>query len=115
MNLVAKEFVTTRDDEDGVLILSKFAGASGELTDALVVNPYDTEQLADAMRRALEMDPDERRQRMSRMRHYVREHNVYRWAATLIGDLADVRIGTAQRSHESPAVMGWPRTSGRAS
>ena len=80
MNLVAKEFVAARDDEDGVLILSQFAGAARELRDALIVNPYDTEQIADAIRRSLEMDPDERAQRMRRMRVDVREHNVYRWA-----------------------------------
>jgi trehalose 6-phosphate synthase len=97
MNLVAKEFVTARADSDGVLILSQFDGAARELCDALIVNPYDTEQLADAMRLALEMDPDERRRRMVRMRQQVREYNVYRWAATLIGDLAAIRLGTTPR------------------
>ncbi len=91
MNLVAKEYVTARADDDGVLVLSQFAGASRDLRDALIVNPYDIEQLADALRRALEMDSDERRARMSRMRRSVLENNVYRWAATLIGDLADIR------------------------
>jgi trehalose 6-phosphate synthase len=91
MNLVAKEFVTTREDEDGVLVLSQFAGASRELRDALIVNPYDVEQLADSIRRGLEMDPDDRHARMARMRRSVLEHNVYRWAGTLIGDLADIR------------------------
>ncbi len=95
MNLVAKEFVTSREDDDGVLVLSQFAGASRELRDALIVNPYDIEQLADAIRLGLEMDPDERRARMSRMRRSVLENNVYRWAATLIGDLADIRPETA--------------------
>jgi trehalose-6-phosphate synthase/uncharacterized membrane protein affecting hemolysin expression len=94
MNLVAKEFVSVRDDEDGVLILSQFAGASYELRDALIVNPYDIEQLADALRRALEMEVTERHQRMQRMRRSVREHNVYRWAAGLISDLADIRLDT---------------------
>ena len=61
MNLVAKEFVAARADEQGVLILSRFAGASHELVDALVVNPYDTEELADAIHRALEMPPEEKR------------------------------------------------------
>jgi trehalose 6-phosphate synthase len=92
MNLVAKEFVTSREDDDGVLVLSQFAGASHELRDALIVNPYDIEQLADAIRRGLEMDPDDRRARMARMRRRVLENNVYRWAATLIGDLADIRL-----------------------
>src|SRR5262249_41713348 len=91
MNLVAKEYVTPRADDDGVLVLSQFAGASRDLRDALIVNPYDIEQLADALRRGLEMDPDERRARMSRMRRSVLENNVYRWAATLIGDLPDIR------------------------
>jgi trehalose 6-phosphate synthase len=92
MNLVAKEFVTSREDDDGVLVLSQFAGASHELRDALIVNPYDIEQLADAIRRGLEIDPDDRRARMARMRRGVLENNVYRWAATLIGDLADIRL-----------------------
>ena len=73
-----------RDDLHGVLILSRFAGASHELGDALAVNPYDTEEMADAIRQALEMGPEERRMRMQRMRAAVREHNVYRWAGNLI-------------------------------
>jgi trehalose 6-phosphate synthase len=92
MNLVAKEFVAARDDELGALILSRFTGAALELGDALVVNPYDTEQLADSIRFALEMDPEERRARMQRMRHIVKEHNVYRWAANLIRELLAVRL-----------------------
>ena len=68
MNLVAKEFVAARQDEEGVLILSPFTGASRELRDALVVNPYDVEQLAEAIRFALEMDPEEKKARMRRMR-----------------------------------------------
>lgn len=91
MNLVAKEFVSSREDDDGVLILSRFTGAAVELNDALIVNPYDIEQLADAIRTALEWPVEERRSRMSRMRRIVREHNVYRWAADLISDLTDVR------------------------
>jgi trehalose 6-phosphate synthase len=91
MNLVAKEFVAARDDEDGALVLSQFAGAAAELTDALLVNPYDIEQLAAAIKQALEMPAAERRVRMRRMRHVVRQHNVYQWAANLVSDLADVR------------------------
>ena len=69
MNLVAKEYVAARDDEEGVLILSQFTGASRELQDALHVNPYDIEQMAKAIRRALEMDPhEERQERMRQMR-----------------------------------------------
>jgi trehalose-6-phosphate synthase len=92
MNLLAKEFVAARNDEDGVLILSQFAGASHELRDALSVNPYDIEQLAEMIRRALEMPPEERHARMERMRRTVKEHNVYRWAADLISELAEIRL-----------------------
>jgi len=92
MNLVAKEFVATRDDEQGALILSRFTGASRQLSDAVVVNPYDTEQLAEALRFSLEMPPEERRARMRRMRTIVREHNVYRWAANLITELSEIRL-----------------------
>ena len=95
MNLVAKEFVASRPDDQGVLILSRFAGASHELADALVINPYDTEELAHALHRALEMSPEERRIRMQRMRATVRERNIYRWAGSLIGDLCAVRTGDA--------------------
>ncbi len=92
MNLVAKEFVAAREDEQGALILSRFTGACRELHDALIVNPYDTEQLAEAIRTALEMDPEERRARMRRLRHVVRDHNIYRWAANLISELSDIRL-----------------------
>ncbi len=90
MNLVAKEFVASRSDADGVLILSRFAGASRELRDALVINPYDSDEVADAIRTALEMNAGERRQRMQRLRRVVRDHNVYRWASNLISELCDV-------------------------
>jgi len=92
MNLVAKEFVAMRNDQDGVLILSRFTGASRELRDALQVNPYDIEQVADAIHESLEMPSDERHSRMKRMRRVVREHNIYRWAAELILDLSEVRL-----------------------
>jgi trehalose 6-phosphate synthase len=92
MNLVAKEFVAAREDEGGALILSRFAGASRELRDALIVNPYDTEQLADSIRFALEMEPEEQSARMRRMRETLREHNIYRWAGNLIEELTRIRI-----------------------
>jgi trehalose-6-phosphate synthase len=94
MNLVAKEFVSSRDDEDGVLMLSRFTGASRELRDALVVNPYDTEEMSDAIHFGLEMDSKERRARMRRMRETVKEQNIYRWAGTLIAELCQVRLDT---------------------
>jgi trehalose-6-phosphate synthase len=96
MNLVAKEFVASREDEDGVLILSQFTGASRELRDALLVNPYDIAQMAEMIRRALEMPSEERRARMQRMRRVVREHNVYRWAAELISELSEIRLDTPE-------------------
>jgi trehalose 6-phosphate synthase len=97
MNLVAKEFVAARSDEDGVLILSAFAGASHELSDAIIVNPYDTDQMAEAIRRALDMKPGERTVRMQRMRQVVAEHNVYRWAGSLMAELCDIRVEKAQQ------------------
>ncbi|HTS13757.1 MAG TPA: trehalose-6-phosphate synthase [Candidatus Limnocylindrales bacterium] len=96
MNLVCKEFVATRDDEEGALILSQFTGASRELRDAIIVNPYDADQLAEAIRTALEMDAHERSTRMQRMRRIVREHNVYHWAGTLISDLSEIRLEEPQ-------------------
>ncbi len=92
MNLVAKEFVAARNDDEGALILSQFTGATRELRDAIIVNPYDTEQLSDAIQLALEMDPGARRDRMVRMRRIVKEHNVYRWAGNLIAELSEIRI-----------------------
>jgi trehalose 6-phosphate synthase len=92
MNLVAKEFVATRDDVDGVLILSQFAGASRELKDAVIVNPYDIEEMADAICRSLKMEAGERSERMQRMRETIREFNIYRWAGSLISDLARLRL-----------------------
>jgi trehalose-6-phosphate synthase/uncharacterized membrane protein affecting hemolysin expression len=97
MNLVAKEFVASRDDEQGTLILSGFTGASRELRDAIIVNPYDSEALADAIRNALDMDPEERTRRMQRMRRVVKEHNIYRWAASLIAELSEIRIEKPER------------------
>jgi trehalose 6-phosphate synthase len=91
MNLVAKEFVAARDDEQGMLILSRFAGASSELRDALLINPYDIEQTAEAIRQSLEMEPPEKSSRMQRMRAVLKDKNVYHWAADLISSLCEVR------------------------
>ncbi len=103
MNLVAKEFVAARPDELGVLILSRFTGAARELADALLVNPYDIEQMADAIKIALEMDIEEQKARMQRMRRVVRDNNIYRWASTLISELCEVRLDeAANRLEPSP-------------
>src|SRR5213596_3430436 len=107
MNLVAKEFVSVRDDDDGVLILSRFAGASHELRDALIINPYDLDGTAEAIRTALEMPKDERRARMTRMRHVVSEHNIYRWAGLLMSELSRIPVetpGELAQEEPGPAV-----------
>jgi alpha,alpha-trehalose-phosphate synthase [UDP-forming] len=91
MNLVAKEFVAARDDEQGVLILSTFAGAASELLEALIINPYDASAMGDAIARALTMPEEEQLQRMRRMREIVRDNNVYRWAGSMLQDAARLR------------------------
>jgi trehalose 6-phosphate synthase len=91
MNLVSKEFVAARDDEQGVLILSTFAGASRELSEALMVNPYDTQAMAEALERALVMPEAEQRERMRLMRDFLRVRNVYRWAGQMLLDAARLR------------------------
>jgi trehalose 6-phosphate synthase len=99
MNLVAKEFVAARDDELGVLILSTFAGASRELSEALIVNPYHTRDMSETMHRALTMSPDEQHARMRQMRALVRTRNVYCWAGQMILDAAQLR-----RRHDIQAI-----------
>ncbi len=94
MNLVAKEYVAAHEDNQGVLILSRFTGACRELRDALIVNPYDVEQLADAIHTALVMDHAERDDRMRRMRQVVKDFNIYRWAAELVTQLCEIRLDT---------------------
>ena len=84
MNLVAKEFAASRNDEKGVLILSQFAGASKELKDALIVNPYSSEQTAEAIYTAINMAPSEQTKRMKKLRDSVRNHNIYRWSAEFL-------------------------------
>jgi len=91
MNLVAKEFVAARDDEQGVLILSQFTGAARDLTEALIVNPYDLQQAGDAMAGALRMPKSEQRERLHSMRRLVSEFNVYRWAGRMLVDAAELR------------------------
>ncbi len=89
MNLVAKEFVASRVDEDGVLVLSEFAGAADEMHEALLVNPYDLERVADALHTALQMNPDERRARMRSMRRRVLHDDAPRWARSFLGALEE--------------------------
>jgi len=91
MNLVAKEFVSSRDDERGVLILSQFTGAARELPEAIIVNPYDTDQCAAALQMALSMPEGEQRARIRLMRGLIQEFNVYRWAGRMLIDAASMR------------------------
>ena len=97
MNLVAKEYVAAREDDNGVLILSRFTGASHELRDAVLVNPYDVEDMSDAIHRAVTMEVADRRSRMSRMRAHVREHNIFGWAGLLLAELARIPHEVAPR------------------
>ena len=92
MNLVSKEFVAARDDERGVLLLSRFAGAASELSEALIVNPYHVEEGADALHRAITMPAAEQRERMSNLRMTVRDFNVFRWAGRMLADAARWRL-----------------------
>jgi alpha,alpha-trehalose-phosphate synthase [UDP-forming] len=108
MNLVAKEFVASRFDEDGVLILSSFTGSARELTCALLVNPFAPDEIAAAMNTAILMNPDERQQRMRRMRHAVRSNNVYRWAGKILTELLRLESpsGNSQMSDRITASFG---------
>ncbi|MGE4169440.1 MAG: trehalose-6-phosphate synthase [Candidatus Margulisiibacteriota bacterium] len=106
MNLVAKEFVAARDDNQGVLILSQFAGASRELPQALIVNPYNIDQCAAALKVSLDMSENEQRDRMRTMRGLIQEFNVYRWAGKMLIDAARIRqhnrfVGTFGSTKES--------------
>jgi len=91
MNLVAKEFVSARDDERGVLVLSQFTGAARELTEAIVVNPYDADECATALHAALTMPEREQRARIRLMRGLIQEFNVFRWAGRMLIDAAGMR------------------------
>ncbi|BCG80382.1 alpha,alpha-trehalose-phosphate synthase (UDP-forming) [Mesorhizobium sp. 113-3-3] len=108
MNLVAKEFVAAREDEQGVLLLSMFAGASKELLEALIVNPYDAAMMGDALLQALTMSQEEQSQRMRRMREIVRDNNVYRWAGSMLLDAARLRkrIAVDRAVSAAPAAPG---------
>ncbi|HEY6910133.1 MAG TPA: trehalose-6-phosphate synthase [Myxococcales bacterium] len=106
MNLVAKEFIAARDDERGVLVLSQFTGAARELSEALIVNPYDLNQASSALAAALTMSPHEQTERMRALRALVSELNVYRWAGRMLTDAARLR----QRDRLSHRLGGGPTT-----
>ncbi len=112
MNLVAKEFVSSRDDERGVLILSQFTGAARELPEAIIVNPYDTDQCAAAIHMALVMPVAEQRARIRLMRGLIQEFNVYRWAGRMLIDAAGMRRRDRLLTHTAGGGGGpnrWPR------
>jgi trehalose-6-phosphate synthase len=90
MNLVAKEFIAARNKEDGALILSQFAGASQELHGALIINPYDIEETADAIHAAIEMPADTQLQKMRQMRRLIMRHNVYAWGANILRTMSSI-------------------------
>jgi trehalose 6-phosphate synthase len=116
MNLVAKEFVAARDDEQGVLILSRFAGASRELSEALLVNPFDAHSMGLAIERALAMPQTEQRERMKMMREQVRSRNVYRWAGQMVLDASRLRkkqgILSLVDRRRRPVLVPLPVSSG---
>jgi trehalose 6-phosphate synthase/phosphatase len=106
MNLVAKEFCACRPDDDGVLILSEFAGAASELRDAVIINPYDVEAMADAIAQALEMTPQERRYRMKAMRAQVKSRDVHWWVSTFLNALQGMSAPeTAQAAGKGAEVV----------
>lgn len=114
MNLVAKEFVAARAHPDGVLLLSRTAGAAGELEQAVPINPLDPVGFAAAIRTAVEMPPEERRRRMAALQDYVREHNIYRWVADFLAALASLPAAGPLRIHRghrpllaAPCASGW--------
>ncbi|MCO5100991.1 MAG: trehalose-6-phosphate synthase [Burkholderiaceae bacterium] len=108
MNLVAKEFIGSRDDECGVLILSQFAGAARELHEALIVNPYHIDQVAESLHSALTMPESEQHARMRSMRQLVREFNVFRWAGRMLLDAGRLRRRARLRARLSADAQELP-------
>ena len=120
MNLVAKAYVAAKTGGDGVLVLSEFAGAARELSEALLINPCDAEQFADAIHEALTMEPGERQTRMRSMQAVVEKHNEYAWAASFLACLTGThsRIQRpngygpqAGSTHRRPCMTGSTRSS----
>jgi trehalose 6-phosphate synthase len=105
MNLVAKECIAAQIERRGVLLCSEFAGAAEELSNALLINPYDTEGVAETLRQALEMSPEEKAHRMARLQEYLAEHNIYNWLVDVFTMLARIREGN--ESNESTAGSAW--------
>jgi trehalose 6-phosphate synthase len=87
MNLVAKEFLSSRSDEKGMLVLSQFTGAARELTDAVLINPYDRGQFSEGIFQALHFSEEETKKRMNKMRSIVQQNNIFRWAGKILSEL----------------------------
>ncbi|CAN5387578.1 N/A [soil metagenome] len=107
MNLVAKEYVAARFDDDGVLILSEFTGASDELRTALLINPHDIDGMKDAILRAIDMPRPERRKRMKTLRKRVRENDVNHWSETFLRALAESRREAGRGDGEELGDVEW--------
>jgi trehalose 6-phosphate synthase len=105
MNLVAKEFVASRFDDDGVLILSRFTGAARELTGAVPVNPFAIDEMADGILQSLTMPEEERRKRMQKMRAAVAENNIYRWAGKVLSTLLKFEFPESPRPELETAMQ----------
>ncbi|MFH1645324.1 MAG: trehalose-6-phosphate synthase, partial [Candidatus Omnitrophota bacterium] len=94
MNIVAKEYISSRIDGDGVLLLSHFTGAARELEDAILINPFDVDDLADKIKEAIIMPKRERKKRMSALRSIVEEKNIYKWASDIISEFGKIHNTT---------------------
>jgi trehalose 6-phosphate synthase len=104
MNLVAKEFIAAQVERRGVLLCSEFAGAAEQLSNALLINPYDTEGVAETLRQALEMSPEEKAYRMARLQEYLAEHNIYKWLVDIFTTLVRLR---GEDEHARTASSAW--------
>jgi trehalose-6-phosphate synthase len=102
MNLVAKEYITAKDDLKGALVLSRFTGAAKELTEAIQINPYSTEEFTEAIRLAIEMPPEEKRKRMEAMRKQVQDNNVYKWAGNIITEMTSLKKIAVKKTEGQP-------------
>jgi trehalose 6-phosphate synthase len=105
MNLVAKEYVAAKNDLKGVLVLSRFTGAARELDQALLINPYDTETFANTLAAALDMEGEERKNRMHQLRDTVKVNNIYRWAGKILTTLESLSQ-KPQLSHAVSTASG---------
>jgi trehalose 6-phosphate synthase len=106
MNLVAKEFIAAQIERRGVLLCSEFAGAAEELSNALLINPYDIEGVAETLRQALEMSPEEKAHRMARLQEYLAEHNIYKWLVDNFTTLACMQAGKESTSSSAWKYLG---------